>query len=421
MDKIGLKDKRRETVIGLLKGIEIKKNADGCFEKDDIYECIQDLCNLYEEHIDELERNYESEISGLNKRYQKYDENNELYISLIMDAKKNSNEIIDQAKSEVDKILNDGKEQIAFQEKQLEQFRLDSEREKESIIAEIRASKEAAEAEKAAIKVEIEAEREKLEATKNKYRQQIAAMDGEFAEIKTNILRTSARLDALKSQAEDIVPEVEWNVKEAEGSVQIPSADIEIEDVVEDVAADVAAPSDLFEETFFKSEVLKEAPNAVSEGPAADAAVEEQAETEPPAAQPDEIATAEELLFEDKMTVEDLLEEIEPDVQTEETVEIAQAAPAEEEKAAEEKAAEEAPGDDIETLLDEISFDDLLKEADADDVQESADNGIEEISLEELEALEEETTELGAEDKTDVAAPEEISFESLEAIFKDEK
>ena len=153
MDKSALKDKRRETVIGLLKGMNIKKDSDGGFDKDDVYGCIQELCNLYEEHIDELENNYETEISELTKKYQKYDENNELYVSLILEAKKSSNEIINQAKTEVDEILRSGKEKIEAQEAQMEQFRIDSEKERESVIAELKASKEVAEAEKAAMLV----------------------------------------------------------------------------------------------------------------------------------------------------------------------------------------------------------------------------------------------------------------------------
>ena len=118
MDKSALKDKRHETVIGLLKGMNIRKDADGGFDKEDVYGCIQELCNLYEDHIDELESNYEAEISELTKRYQKYDENNELYVSLILEAKKSSNEIINQAKTEVDDILRTGKEKIEEQEAQ---------------------------------------------------------------------------------------------------------------------------------------------------------------------------------------------------------------------------------------------------------------------------------------------------------------
>ena len=130
MDKSALKDKRRETVIGLLKGMSIKTGGEG-FDKDDVYECIQQLTNLYEDHIDELERNYEAEINDLTKKYHKYDENNELYVSLIMEAKKSSNEIISQAKAEVDEILNNGKEKVALQERQLEQLHTDSDRDKE--------------------------------------------------------------------------------------------------------------------------------------------------------------------------------------------------------------------------------------------------------------------------------------------------
>ena len=227
MDKSALKDKRRETVIGLLKGMSIRKDTDGGFEKDDVYGCIQELCNLYEDHITELESNYEAEISELTKRYQKYDENNELYVSLILEAKKSSNEIINQAKTEVDEILKNGKEKIRVQEEQLEQFRADSEKERESIAEELKASKEVAEAEKAAMKVEMEAEKEKLEATKNKYRQQITAMEDEFAEIKTNILRTSARLDSLKAQTEELSPSIDWEVEETDIEVEVPDDEIE--------------------------------------------------------------------------------------------------------------------------------------------------------------------------------------------------
>jgi len=123
MDKNALIEKRRETVIGLLKGMQIKKGTNGGFDKDDVYGCIQQLCDLYEKHISELEKNYEAEINDLNKRYQKYDENNELYVSLIMEAKKSSNDIINQAKTEVDEILTAGKAEIAKQEAEIKQLR----------------------------------------------------------------------------------------------------------------------------------------------------------------------------------------------------------------------------------------------------------------------------------------------------------
>ena len=93
MNKSALTEQRRETVIGLLKNMNIRKNAEGGFDKDDVYECMQQLCDLYENNIEELENAYEGEINELRERYQKYDDNNELYVSLIMEAKKSSNEI----------------------------------------------------------------------------------------------------------------------------------------------------------------------------------------------------------------------------------------------------------------------------------------------------------------------------------------
>ena len=42
MDKSALKDKRRETVIGLLKGMNIKKDSDGGFDKDERTVCQSD-------------------------------------------------------------------------------------------------------------------------------------------------------------------------------------------------------------------------------------------------------------------------------------------------------------------------------------------------------------------------------------------
>ena len=66
-------------------------------------------------------------------------------------------------------------------------------------------------------------------------------------------------------------------------------------------------------------------------------------------------------------------------------------------------------GDGVDALLDEISFDDLIEEG-----------------AEKAEAVAEEATEAVAEaaeavtEAAEAAAPEEISFESLEALFKDE-
>lgn len=201
MNKNALTEQRRETVIGLLKNMNIKKSTVGGFDKDDVYECMQKLCDLYENNIEELENAYEAEISELKEKYQKYDDNNDLYVSLIMEAKKSSNEIINQAKTEVETILTEGREQVARQEKELEQMRNGMEAEKDAITTELNASREAVEAEKAAMRAEVAAEKEKAEALKNKYRQQLNSMKEEFAEIKTNILRDCRKGGQSQEQA----------------------------------------------------------------------------------------------------------------------------------------------------------------------------------------------------------------------------
>ena len=230
MNKNALTEQRRETVIGLLKNMNIKKNPAGGFDKDDVYECMQQLCDLYENNIEELENAYEVEINELRERYQKYDDNNELYVSLIMEAKKSSNEIINQAKTEVETILSEGREHVAKQEKELEQMRNGMEAEKEAITAELNASREAVEAEKAAMKAEVQAEKEKAEALKNKYKQQPNAMEEEFAEIKTNIIRTAGRVDSLKSKLADD-EEAAWNVAQDLDAVDIPMAEEGVEEI----------------------------------------------------------------------------------------------------------------------------------------------------------------------------------------------
>lgn len=428
MDKSALKEKRRETVIGLLKGMTIQENAKEGFDKEDVYGCIQELCNLYEEHIEELEMNYEAEIGELTKRYQKYDENNELYISLIMEAKKSSNDIINQAKTQVEEILAAGKEQIALQEEQLEQFKADSEMQKQALMTELQTAKDVAEAEKATMRVEVEAEKEKLEAIKSKYRQQASAMEDEFAEIRTNVLRTSARLDVLKAQVEEETPEIQWDVIEAE-AVSMPASDVEVDDVIDvaDYAEDEKAleealsSDDAFAETFFKSEILENMP-AAAEAEAGAAEAEMPEEQEIPAGEFRVYDAPEAVIPESDVVVEaPAAVEIEEDLPAEipEDAEPAAAEPAETEPAA-----EDAPqiDDDIDALLDEISFEDLLDDnlSDSEEIPAEDTAIIEEISLDEVEGF-----DAAAEEKTaDAAAadiPEEISFESLEALFKDEK
>lgn len=241
MNKNALTEQRRETVIGLLKNMNIKKSTVGGFDKDDVYECMQKLCDLYENNIEELENAYEAEISELKEKYQKYDDNNDLYVSLIMEAKKSSNEIINQAKTEVETILTEGREQVARQEKELEQMRNGMEAEKDAITTELNASREAVEAEKAAMRAEVAAEKEKAEALKNKYRQQLNSMKEEFAEIKTNILRTAGKVDSLKSKLSDDEA-VTWSVTEDLDAVDFPVAGDDVEEITlpDYTAADAA-------------------------------------------------------------------------------------------------------------------------------------------------------------------------------------
>lgn len=232
MDKNALTEKRRETVIGLLKGMNIKKASGEGFDKDDVYECMQQLCDLYEKNIEELEDAYEGEIVALKDKYQKYDDNNELYVSLIMEAKKSSNEIINQAKDEVENILAEGREEVTKQEAEIEQMRVGIDAEKQAMDDELNAARQAVEVEKAAMKAELEAEKEKLSALKNKYRQQINAMEDEFNEIKTNILRTAGKLDSLKSK----LPEedsVNWDIIDNAGAVDFPAEEIQVDHTIE--------------------------------------------------------------------------------------------------------------------------------------------------------------------------------------------
>jgi len=272
MNRNALTEQRRETVIGLLKSMNIKKSAVGGFDKDDVYDCMQQLCDLYEKNIEELETAYESEIGQLKDRYQKYDENNELYVSLIMEAKKSSNEIIAQAKTEVETILAEGKEQVAKQESELNQLRIDMEAEKQAMIVELNAAKEAVEAEKAAMKAEVEAEREKAIAAKNKYTQQLNSMDEEFEEIKTNILRTAGKIDSLRSKLPND-EEIEWKMMEDMAAVDFPVSEIEVDSVIEtpvsgetvevsafeleDPVAEVIAPEPIAEEVIVAEPVVE--------------------------------------------------------------------------------------------------------------------------------------------------------------------
>lgn len=456
MDTNALTEKRRETVIALLKGMQIKKGTGEGFDKDDVYGCIQQLCDLYEKHIAELEKNYEAEIHDLNKRYQKYDENNELYVSLIMEAKKSSSDIINQAKTEVDEILTAGKEEIAQQEKEIAQLREKNKKEELEMVESLKAARDVMDAEKAAMRMDVEAEREKLDARKIKYKQHINAMDEEFDEIKANILRTAAKLDGLRSQVEEVTPEeIKWDLEDDAAKaveVEMPEADIEVDDVI-DVAGSAEAA---VEEPAPVTEEPKPAPAAAEPVP-----VEEKPEPAPAPkiAEPAPVA-----------------QEPAPAPVVAEPVPVAEPAAAEiEEPAAggsaagfesifepidEAKSLEgifkdtelEKKGADadqsVESLLDDISFDDLLAEVEAEvdekpgnipvaeipeimtaapeieAVKEKAEKAVptvDEIAEEIQPAAEDLVEEISLDDLVDVKEEglEEISFEGLEALFKD--
>ncbi len=257
MNRNALTEQRRETVIGLLKGMNIKKSAVGGFDKDDVYDCMQQLCDLYEKSIEELENAYEAEINVLKDRYQKYDDNNELYVSLIMEAKKSSNEIITQAKTEVETILAEGREQVAQQEKEIEQMRIGMDIEKKAMTDELNAARQAVEAEKKAMKAEVDAEREKMTAMKNKYTQQIKGMEEEFEEIKTNILRTAGKIDSLKSKLPND-DDITWNMMNDLDTVDFPTEEIQVEDTYAPVQVEEASaePVITFESAFETPEAV---------------------------------------------------------------------------------------------------------------------------------------------------------------------
>lgn len=348
MNRNALTEQRRETVIGLLKGMNIKKSAGEGFDKDDVYDCMQQLCDLYEKSIEDLQNSYEGELGQLKDRYQKYDENNELYVSLIMEAKKSSNDIISQAKTEVETILAEGKEQIAQQEKELEQLRIDMEVEKQAMIAELNASREAVEAEKAAMKAEVEAEREKTSATKNKYTQQLNAMEEEFEEIKTNILRTAGKIDSLKSKLPND-EEAEWKMMNDLETIDFPAAEIEVDSIIDTPATYEAV--------------------AIEEAPVEEVAAEPVIEEAAPAFAEELIAQQEEAVVEpveEAFTLEDL-------TSLDELAELPDAEPV-----------EEFSLEDIEIELPDLE--EVVQE-EAAPVAEAAEEELEEISFEGLEEL----------------------------------
>lgn len=376
MDISVLAEQRRESVINLLKGMKIKKSDGEGFDRDDVYVCMQQLCDVYEKSIDDLTTGYEAQIAELQDKYQKYDENNDLYISLIMEAKKSSNEIISKAKNEVDEILASGKEEIARQEEELALARENAEQQKALLAAEIEQAAADAEAAKATLAEELAGERAKAENTKQKYQHQIAAMDQEFEEIKTNILRTAGKIDGLKSQIHEKDLTTIWNVQETPAAVNVPEPDIVVEEtVVETPAAEFAAPAFDFS---FTAE-----PEAAPEP----VAVEEPAPVEPVI--PVEPAPVEQA--EEELTFEDLVAKLQK------------------EEFGEPEAAPEAPVPEVEIpAVPEVEVPAEPKEALAD----VADLAVEEFTIEL-------PGEEPAVEAAEEAAEDEISFEGLEELFKE--
>jgi len=122
------------------------------------------------------------------------------------------------------------------------------------------------------MKAEVEAEREKTSATKNKYTQQLNAMEEEFEEIKTNILRTAGKIDSLKSKLPND-EEAEWKMMNDLEAVDFPAAEIEIESIVEtpatyeavaveEVVAAPIAEEPVLEEISLDDLIVEEAPVA---------------------------------------------------------------------------------------------------------------------------------------------------------------
>ena len=270
MDISALTEQRRDMVINLLKGMKIRKSDGEGFDKDDVYACMQQLCDVYERSIDDLTVSYETEISELQDKYQKYDENNDLYISLIMEAKKSSNEIINKAKAEVDEILAAGKEQIAAQQEEIEACRAQAAKEKEDLEADLEAAKAAAEREKNELAAGIDAEKRHADAVRDQYRDQVAVMDQEFDEIKTNILRTAGKIDGLKAQLQESSEEAAWQLQDE----QVPAEP----EPAEEEAVEEAPQEMTFEELVAKMQQE----DAAKAGPA-----EVEAPAEPPVVEPE--------------------------------------------------------------------------------------------------------------------------------------
>ncbi len=473
MDKNALTEKRRETVISLLKGMRIRKSTEEGFDKEDVYACIQQLCDLYETHIDELDKHYEVELAEITERCNKYDEKSLQYADIMTSAQKYHDDMVKQTNDEVYELMANAQKQYEDQQLQIENLRRAFENEKEVLGEELDAARNMAEAKKDAMKAEVEAEKEKLDAIKIRYKQKIDVMEEEFQEIRTNILRTATSLNGLKSQV-SVVEEGQWTVAESDGVVEFPAADAGVEEILdfptehieqeldsmmkidtegeppaeaapvteveigessekdeipeqpEQPAESLFATDELFAEKFFKSQIMDNI-DAPSEELPADiyAKSESKDDFEPVSEEPERVAADIEELLEE-ISFEDMFNEL-PDADKAEIT--------------------EPEGEISQEVIENINLEDF-EEIKVETIVESEAASVEEISLDnltEVEVDQEATAQLAAgvavavadeiEAVTDNAADisevsakpaepaepaEEITFESLEALFKDE-
>ena len=150
MDRNEFAKQRKEEVVRLLQNMNIKKGVADGFAREDVYTCMQDLCNFYEASIAQLEQLFDSEKAAIHQqmgtdkqameqqiaqvrqearekaeeeasvknkellqRLQKYEANNDVYMNMMMEAKKNSNEIVSRARAEVSQMMEEGQQQLA--------------------------------------------------------------------------------------------------------------------------------------------------------------------------------------------------------------------------------------------------------------------------------------------------------------------
>lgn len=276
---------------------------------------------------------------------------------------------------------------------------------------ELDAARNMAEAKRDAMRAEVEAEKEKLDAIKLRYRQQIDAMEEEFQEIRTNILRTATSLNGLKSQV-SIADEGQWTVTEGSEVVEFPTPDAGIEEILDfPTEQEEAIPADVIE--------VEPSTEAPFEEPVTESSEEEKPVAETVPEQPAEALFATDELFAEKFFKSEIMDNIgtpADELSTDIDAELidkddSELVPQEPIKA----------DADIEELLEEISFEDIftdLPDADkldaAEPVEEISLEGIEEINPEELEEI---VTDSAAE--PEAAVVEEISLDDLEEIEKE--